>query len=266
MRAPQERRASPGRRRWITAFAGAGALHIAALLVAAHWKDAVPPPPLEPPVMPVQITRIAPPPRVTHEPHPVQQQHIAQHQAEHHVLQPRPVAHVHIRIPKTQAHHALVAAPTIAETQQQQQDEKQPKPVTVAQQPLTVPAHADAPSGAAAAPEPAATTAPAAQPPVSNAVPNWQGLVLARLAKYKQYPAAARSRNQQGVSYVHFAMDRRGNIISAVIDKTSGFDALDTEAVALLRRASPFPPPPAEIAGDPVELTVPIQFFLTPSS
>ena len=34
------------------------------------------------------------------------------------------------------------------------------------------------------------------------------------------------------------------------------------EALALLRRAQPFPPPPRELAGDHVDLTVPIRFNL----
>jgi TonB family protein len=38
---------------------------------------------------------------------------------------------------------------------------------------------------------------------------------------------------------------------------------LDEEALALIRRAQPFPPwPPREIRGEKVELTVPIRFNL----
>jgi hypothetical protein len=39
---------------------------------------------------------------------------------------------------------------------------------------------------------------------------------------------------------------------------------LEEEALALLQRAAPFPPPPAEVPGkDPVDVTVPIRFNLT---
>jgi len=34
------------------------------------------------------------------------------------------------------------------------------------------------------------------------------------------------------------------------------------QALALLRRAQPFPPPPRELAGDHIDLTVPIRFNL----
>src|SRR2546430_980054 len=42
----------------------------------------------------------------------------------------------------------------------------------------------------------------------------------------------------------------------------SGASALDDEALALLRRAQPFPPPPPELSGQRVDLTVPIRFNL----
>jgi protein TonB len=44
--------------------------------------------------------------------------------------------------------------------------------------------------------------------------------------------------------------------------RSSGAAALDEEALALLQRAQPFPPPPAEMAGPHVDLTVPIRFNL----
>jgi periplasmic protein TonB len=44
--------------------------------------------------------------------------------------------------------------------------------------------------------------------------------------------------------------------------RSSGASALDDEALALLRRAEPFPPPPPELPGARVDLTVPIRFNL----
>ena len=37
---------------------------------------------------------------------------------------------------------------------------------------------------------------------------------------------------------------------------------LDEEALALLLRAQPFPPPPPEVPGEHVDLSVPIRFNL----
>ena len=85
---------------------------------------------------------------------------------------------------------------------------------------------------------------------------------MGRLERFKRYPNSAQVRRQQGVVYLRFAMDRRGKVVSAAIEQSSGFDALDQETLALIHRAEPLPPPPPELTGDPVELVVPIQFFL----
>jgi protein TonB len=111
------------------------------------------------------------------------------------------------------------------------------------------------------------TTAPPARPlppaPVpSNAAPTWQGLVLERLHKFRRYPPMAQSRREQGVPYIRFVMDRDGRILSSRLERSSGFAALDQEAVSLPRRTQPLPKPPAEVPGATIELVVPVEFFL----
>ena len=52
-------------------------------------------------------------------------------------------------------------------------------------------------------------------------------------------------------------------MIESRVVRSSGAAALDEEALALLRRAEPFPPPPKEdFRGERVDLTVPIRFNL----
>jgi protein TonB len=57
-------------------------------------------------------------------------------------------------------------------------------------------------------------------------------------------------------------MDRQGHVLSAQIAKSSGYESLDDETLALVHRAEPLPPPPAEVPGETLSLTVPVQFFL----
>ena len=94
------------------------------------------------------------------------------------------------------------------------------------------------------------------------AVATYQSLLLGHLARHKQYPATARARRQQGVAYVRFSMDRQGRVISVALAKSAGAALLDGESLDLLRRASPLPAPPVEVAGDPVDLIVPVEFFI----
>jgi protein TonB len=99
-------------------------------------------------------------------------------------------------------------------------------------------------------------------PTRSNAVPTWKTHILALLERNKRYPEAAQSRHQQGVAQVFFSIDRQGRVINSRLVRSSGASALDDEALALLRRAEPFPPPPPELPGARVDLSVPIRFNL----
>ncbi|MGC4252802.1 MAG: energy transducer TonB [Sphingobium sp.] len=81
--------------------------------------------------------------------------------------------------------------------------------------------------------------------------------------KAKRYPRDAQRARQQGVPYIRFTMNRDGRVLSSVLERSSGVPSLDREAVSLPRRAQPLPKPPDEVPGDPIELVVPVQFFLS---
>lgn len=107
------------------------------------------------------------------------------------------------------------------------------------------------------APAPAAPAAPQ-----SNAVPSWRSELVGRLQRAKRYPEAARSRGEQGVATATFTVDRGGRVLSASLVRSSSSRLLDEEALALIRRAEPLPPMPAEMPGDAATLTIPVSFSL----
>ncbi|MBP2297615.1 energy transducer TonB [Azospirillum picis] len=129
-----------------------------------------------------------------------------------------------------------------------------PQPPRATVQPAPAAAPAPAPAAMPAAP------APSAAP--SRAVPSWQGRVLGHLERHKRYPRAAQARRQEGVAQVRFTIDREGKVLSVQLDRSSGSSLLDEETVEMVRRASPLPAPPEEMAQDRIELVVPVQFFL----
>ncbi len=90
----------------------------------------------------------------------------------------------------------------------------------------------------------------------------WQGLLLGHLEQHRRYPRAAERLRQQGVAYVRFAVDRNGNTSHLRIGQSSGHPLLDAETLETVSRSSPVPAPPAEITGDPVEVMVPVAFFI----
>jgi protein TonB len=88
---------------------------------------------------------------------------------------------------------------------------------------------------------------------------NYAGLVSAHLRRHQQYPADARSRGEQGAATVSFSLDGGGRVTSARLMKGSGIASIDQEVQAMVRRASPFPPPPSARA---MSFTVPVTFRL----
>ena len=109
---------------------------------------------------------------------------------------------------------------------------------------------------------PVAPTQGPPNPKPSNALPTWKIQVAALLERNKRYPSSAQSRREQGVVRLFFSLDRKGQVLATRVATSSGSAVLDEEAMALVRRAQPFPPPPAELAGVHVDLTVPIRFNL----
>lgn len=94
----------------------------------------------------------------------------------------------------------------------------------------------------------------------ARAQATWQKTLLAHLDAKKRYPTEARSRGQHGVVRVQFSIDRRGNVLTKEVTVSSGSHLLDEEALAMLARASPLPFPPDTMLGDPISLTLPVQF------
>jgi periplasmic protein TonB len=91
----------------------------------------------------------------------------------------------------------------------------------------------------------------------SSADANYRALVAAHLARFKQYPAEARSARQQGTGSVTFTIDSGGRVTFASVKDSTGSASLDRELTAMVRRASPLPRPPS---GGEMSFTVPINF------
>ncbi|MFC3125810.1 energy transducer TonB [Pseudoroseomonas globiformis] len=86
--------------------------------------------------------------------------------------------------------------------------------------------------------------------------------ISASLERAKRYPNVARIRRLQGVGVLEFSMQRNGQVTGWRIVRSSGHAELDEAIGEMIQRASPLPPPPEEVAGNPVVLTVPVSFAL----
>jgi protein TonB len=92
----------------------------------------------------------------------------------------------------------------------------------------------------------------AAAPRVSPA--SWQRQAVSHFRKFRRKVAVS----TRGVARVAVTIDRGGRVLSARLAGSSGNGAFDSEAIALVRRASPIPAPPEGVGGRTVSLVVPV--------
>jgi protein TonB len=95
-------------------------------------------------------------------------------------------------------------------------------------------------------------------------VGEWAKQISLRVSSQKRFPPGAIG--QSGTAKVTFTIDRSGNVVSDELLQSTGFPALDAEAVAMVRRAQPFPPPPPQAGDDKLKLTLPVIFGLRSQS
>lgn len=235
---------------WVGSGVAIAALHVGAVALAVLWSPTPAPTPLPAAAMMIELAPMAAPPRPVSEKAPGVEQQAA-----------RPLEKVEEEKPEPVMKKAEVELP-------KPKPRPKPKPeVKKLEEAPPAPKLVEQTSAPEAAPAPVATKNTAQAPgavaaSASTALPTWQGALLAHLERYKRYPASAQARRQQGVSYVRFALNRDGSVRWSRLERGSGHSRLDDEAVALTERAQPLPTVPPEIPGEPIEIVVPIQFFL----
>jgi periplasmic protein TonB len=97
---------------------------------------------------------------------------------------------------------------------------------------------------------------------VENALGEYAGLLGRAIAKHKQYPKIAQMRGWQGDVILDLKIDSSGNVVSAKVRDSSGHDALDNQALEMVKKAAPFPAPPEALRSGSFNITVPVSFKL----
>ncbi len=100
------------------------------------------------------------------------------------------------------------------------------------------------------------------QAEVDNALGEYGSALGRAIAKHKQYPRIAQMRGWQGDVLLDLKLDGNGKVLSAAVQQSSGFDALDKQALEMVRKASPFPAPPEALRSRTFNITVPVSFKL----
>lgn len=142
--------------------------------------------------------------------------------------------------------------PIKAQSHERRHAESKPKPSRASS--------ASAPSAAERRARRTAALSPGVTRHDSDALPNWKSRLLARLERYKRYPPEAQQRGEEGVAQLAFSIDRSGGVHNARIVHSSGSPLLDRATLALVQRAQPLPPPPADLGGGRISIVVPIRY------
>lgn len=219
-------------------------LHLLPLLLLVHWVAApLPPPPEQDVRISLRLLAPATPPRPVEERQADTPSQAQQARASQPTRSPSPP-------PPTAAREGDLAASEHGGTG------RQPLPVAT---PAAVTDASPAPASITAAPP--APDAPPADFQAGAASDQWEARLMARLERYRYYPAAARSRRQQGTAWVRASIDREGRLLALRLEQSSGQSMLDAAALQTFRRAQPLPPIPDELKA-PQELVVPVEYYL----
>ncbi|WP_284419984.1 MULTISPECIES: TonB family protein [unclassified Bradyrhizobium] len=87
---------------------------------------------------------------------------------------------------------------------------------------------------------------------------DWIKSLVAALKAHRRYPPEAT--DQGGSAKVVFRIDGSGHLISAALIESTGDPALDQEALAMVERTQPFPPPPPDLPEHDLTLLLPVVF------
>jgi protein TonB len=91
----------------------------------------------------------------------------------------------------------------------------------------------------------------------SRALARWREEVRNVIERNKRSVSLAR----RGITQIAFSVNRTGQVVRTRVVSSSGSAVLDQAAVEIIKRADPFPAPPAELPGDEISISVPISFI-----
>jgi protein TonB len=153
------------------------------------------------------------------------------------------------QVPKMKLDPVVTRTPTVTNDQ-----------IPIPQMPDTVSAASVPVTGFSAQPESVADTTDV-QTQFTTARDYFEMLNL-RIHSVKKYPESARSRHIQGRVKVKFVLLADGSLKDVQVVKTSRHKNLDEAAVNAVKKAAPFPKPPASLFKTPVTFQVHILFEL----
>jgi periplasmic protein TonB len=108
-----------------------------------------------------------------------------------------------------------------------------------------------------------AVTAGAALADPASDKAGWESALERAIMAKTDYPQWSQLFHTEGVAFVHFVVDRKGNVSGVRIVRSSGSLVLDGHSIRAVYAAAPLPGPPADVEGDRFDFTMPIRYRLS---
>jgi len=135
-------------------------------------------------------------------------------------------------------------------------------------------ANVDEPAAQSSRPTTLATSAPASRPAGDSATQDlssneasiqesdYRAALRAAIADGLHFPKRAKRRKLQGIAVVAFTVHPDGLLTDIRLSSSTGFDLLDSAALNTLETLQRFKPFPIQMAANPIQLEVPLQYSL----
>lgn len=199
-----------------------------------------PPPPPPPPALEQALPPLDPPPP------PVTERDV-----------PKPMPTPRPPPPPQQAHRPQPPPPPAPPPQQQRLQTQAPRPSPLSQAPQQRP-----PTDRQAAVQPPSATFhnPADTYGQKRAQDDYLWQVMRRIAQFPYVPKNTSTIREEGTVLTRVTIARDGHLLNVVMERSSGLASLDTGVMETIRKASPYPPLPADIPGDRHTFLLPVSF------
>jgi protein TonB len=146
---------------------------------------------------------------------------------------------------------------------------RQQAPTAVApasSQPEVLTAAPEAPSQFSVPVAPASSSAPVREtevaPPDPDLLAGYGRALSDAIGRYQRYPRVAQMRGWQGTATVALKFGSGHKLLSTTLQKSSGHEILDDQAVEMVKDAQPLPKPPESLRNRDFTVLVPIAFRL----
>ncbi len=171
------------------------------------------------------------------------------------------------RAPAPKLSEASVSPPELLPAAKVAAVEPLPAPAEALAPAANVPAPVESPPAQVAAVMPAVVAAPAEGKAARavldvTLVDRYRSAVMGAANRYKRYPRIAQENNGQGRVEVTLRVRANGSIASLDIKKSAGYEALDRQALDMIREANSRTPLPEVLRGREFAIDIPVVFSL----